>query len=51
VNSAGTTIPADFFQFQKYFTTVDIPSPIVSSTAAHTKADEKLANWKRQNGI
>ena len=24
---------------------------MVSSTAAHTKADVKLANWNRQNGI
>jgi len=23
----------------------------VSNTAAHTNADEKFANWKRQNGI
>ena len=26
-------------------------SPIVSSVAAHTKADEKFASWKRQYGI
>ena len=26
-------------------------SPVVSSTAAHTKAEVKFANWKRQNGI
>ena len=26
-------------------------SPVVSNTAAHTKAELKFANWNRQNGI
>ena len=53
-NLPGQT-PADFFQppisLASHLIVVEVTSPSVSSTAAQTNAELKLATWKRQYGI